>query len=199
MPWWQTIPDTMKMLSWLGIQRAALFLYLSLGVLLLVYSLGFITDVYLFYAYGNQPLVDFYREMQVINAGLLGKAVLIIIFAVVLFVLQLRNNAAGLFTLIIVLLVSGTSVAFAVDSLLGLSAARSAYTSLDLSYLQRYIDRETIKYTARTLTYDIGFVINLLFMGSSLFLGLVVFFNACRVHEPVLPKEGKKEERNETI
>jgi hypothetical protein len=108
----------MKTLPWLKIQRIGLFLYLSLGVLLLVYSLGFITDVYLFYAYGNQTLIDFYREMQAVNSLLLGKAILIIVFAVILFVFQLQDNAAGLFTLIIVLLVSGIGAALAAGSLL---------------------------------------------------------------------------------
>jgi hypothetical protein len=183
----------MKPLSWLAIQRIGLFLYFSFGLLLLVYSLGFITDVYLFYAYGDQKLIDFYREMQMVNRGLLGKAVLFILFALVLFILGLRDNAAGLFTLTLALLVFGAGAALAVDSILRLFAARTSYTNLDLSCLQKYIERGTIKYTASTITYDIGFAINLLFTGLSLFLGTVVFFNACHVHTPIISKGEKHE------
>jgi hypothetical protein len=169
--------------KWLTVQRVGLFLYLSIGVLLLVYALGFITDTYLFYAYGNKGLTDFYQIMQGLNAGFLWKAIYVIIFAVVLFILELKDHIAGLFTLIITLLLSLVSIVFSVDSILKLSVIRENYTTLDLSYLQRYIDRGTITYTASTLTYDLGFALHILFLCSSLFLGVVVFYNACSTSE----------------
>jgi hypothetical protein len=174
---------------WLKVQRAGLFLYLCLGVLLLVYALGFITDTYLFYAYGDKGLSNFYQTMQGLNADFLWKAIYVIVFAVVLFILELKDHVAGLFTLIITLLLSILSMVFSVDSILKLSAIRENYKTLDLSYLQRYIDRGTITYTASTLTYDLGFVLHIVFLCSSLFLGVAVFYNACKISEMNLTGE----------
>jgi hypothetical protein len=175
--------------GWLKIQRMGLFLYMSLGVLLLVYALGFVTDIYLFYAYGNQELAGFYREMQGTNTGLLWKAVGVIVFAVFLFALELGNHGAGLFTLMSALLFAALGVFFSADSVSKLSDLREKYGSLDLSSLQRYIEQGTIKYSPSTLTYDLGFAVNILFICSSLFLGSVIFYNACRGGEPVPPKK----------
>jgi hypothetical protein len=181
----------------LKVQRTGLFLYMSLGVALLAYALGFVTDIYLFYAYGNQELVGFYREMQGTNTGLLWKAVGVIVFTVILFILELRNRAAGIFTLAAALLFSALGVFFSVDSVLRLSDLREKYGALDLSSLQRYIEQGTIKYSFSTLTYDLGFAVNILFICSSLFLGAVIFYNAtcdvccdtCRAGEPVPPEK----------
>jgi hypothetical protein len=157
-----------------------MFLFMAFGVLLLVYALGFISDVYLFYAYGNKGLSEFYTEMQSVNAVLLWKAVLVIVFAVVLFILGVSKYPAGLFTLILVVLIAAASLFLSADSLLHLIAAREKYSGLDLSSLQRYIDRGAITYQRSTLTYDLGLGVHALFFCSSLFMAACVIRNAFR-------------------
>ncbi|MDR0455324.1 MAG: hypothetical protein LBH20_01405 [Treponema sp.] len=174
--------------GWLTIQRISLFLFLACGVALLVYALGFITDVYLFYAYGSKVLVDFYREMQGINTGLLWKAVLIIIFASVLFLLELGKHPAGKFTVLLVLIMGAASLLCGASSLALLAEARHQYTGLDLRSLNRYIERGAIQYRFSTFTYDLGLGGYALLLFSSLFMAVVVTRNAFTVRETISDK-----------
>ena len=160
------------------IQRISLFIFLALGILLLFYALGFISDVYLFFAYGNKGLADFYQEMQGINSGLLWKAIIIIIFAITLFLLQLGKHPAGIITLVIVALITLASLFFSAVSLAALAEARQKYAALDLSSLNRYIERGAIKYRYSTLTYDLGLGVYAFLSLSSLFMAAVVTRNA---------------------
>ena len=173
----------MQIPLWLKIQRVSLFFFLASGVLLLIYALGFISDVYLFFAYGNRGLVEFYNEMQAINAGLLWKAVMLIIFAIVLFLLQLDKHPAGLITLILTLLILAASIVFCAGSLLALAEAREKYTALDLSSLNRYIERGAIQYEFSTLTYDLGLAGYALLCLASLFTASIVIRNAIKVED----------------
>jgi len=159
-------------------QRLGLFLYLTVGILLLIYALGFVSNVYLFYAYGGRGLVDFYKEMQIVNDALLLKAILAIVFALVLFFLELGKFPAGILTLVITLIIAAASIAFCADSLVVLADARQKYSQLDLSSLNRYIERGAIKYHYSTLTYDLGLGAYLLFLLSSLFMAAAVMRNA---------------------
>jgi len=172
-----------RLSRWLTVQRTGLFLYLGIGVLLLVYALGFISDVYIFYAYGSKALVDFYHEMQSINAALLWKAILIIIFALVLFLLELGRHSAGPITMILTVLIAAASVFLCVQSLSLLVQIRQAYAGLDLSPLDRYIQRGAIQYQYSTLTYDLGMGGYALFLLSSLFMAITVIRNAFTVKE----------------
>jgi hypothetical protein len=179
----------MQIPRWLKVQRLGLFLFLFCAVLLLIYALGFISDVYLFYAYGGKALSDFYRVMQGINAGLLRNAILFIIFAVVLFILGLGTYPAGLFTLIIAALISTASSFLGVNALLRLLAARQEYTGLDLSSLNRYIERGAIQYHYSTFTYDIGMGIYGLFFCSLVFMIVSVMRNSFTVRAVTQKKE----------
>jgi hypothetical protein len=176
-------------------QRVSLSLFLACGVLLLVYALGFITDVYLFYAYGGNVLVDFYKVMQELNTGLLWKAVTLIIFAVVLFLLELGKHPAGKCTLILALIIGAASLFFAANSLTLLAEARRAYTALDLSSLDRYIERGAIQYQSSTLTYDMGLGGYALLLLSSLFMAAVVTRNAFIVRETFADKGAAHEKK----
>jgi hypothetical protein len=177
--------------KWLVIQRISLFIFLACGVLLLVYALGFITDVYLFYAYGNKTLADFYGEMQKVNISLLWNAVIVIVFAVALFLLGLGRHPAGIVTLILAVLISAAGIFFCAGSLLSLAQAREKYVLLDLSSLNRYIERGAIKYSRSTLTYDMGLGVYAMFLFSSLFTAATVIRNACTVHRPAAVKEAE--------
>jgi hypothetical protein len=172
-----------KLPKWLVIQRLSLFFFLASGVFLLVYALGFITDVYLFFAYGNKTLADFYGEMQKINTGLLWNAILVIVFAIMLFLLGLGRHPAGIVTLIMAVLIFAVGIFFCADTLLLIVQARGKYASLDLSSLNRYIERGAIKYRRSTLTYDMGLGVYALFLFSSLFTVITVIRNACAVRE----------------
>lgn len=166
--------------KWLKLQRTSLFLFLAFAVILLIYALGFITDVYIFYAYGDKGLTDFYNEMQRVNADLLWKAVCSIILAVVLFALGLGRYPAGLFTLCVCVLAAALSLYFSLDSLAVLSSARQKYEALDFRSLNRYIERGTIKYSQSTLTYELGILGYGLFLISALFMFVVVLIQSIR-------------------
>jgi hypothetical protein len=181
--------------KWITMQRISLFLFLVCGLLLLVYALGFITDVYLFYAYGGKVLTDFYMVMQGINAGLLWKAVTLIIFAVVLFLLELGKHPAGKFTLILALIIGAASLFFAAHSLALLAGVRSVYTALDFSSLNRYIERGAIQYKFSTLTYDLGLGGYGLLLLSSFFMAAVVTRNAFTVPETFTDKGAAHEKK----
>ena len=140
------------MQPWLKVQRTGLFLFSFSGVLLLIYALGYISDVYLFFAYGNKGLVDFYNDMQAVNAVMLRNAILVIVFACILFISGLGKYPAGLYTLIIVVLISAASLYIALDAFFQLVQARINYSGLDLSSLNRYIERGAITYRYSTLT-----------------------------------------------
>ena len=181
--------------KWLTMQRISLFLFLACGLLLLVYALGFITDVYLFYAYGGKALTDFYKTMQNINNGLLWKAVALIIFAVLLFLLELGKHPAGKFTLVLALIIGAASLYFAAHSLALLAEVRHTYTGLDLSSLNRYIERGAIQYKSSTLTYDLGLGGYGLLLLSSLFMAFIVARNAFTAPETFADKEAAREKK----
>ena len=164
--------------DWLIYQRVGLFLYLAGAVLLLIYALGFISNIYIFYAYGSKGLVDFYNEMQIINDGLLWKAIAAIVFALILFLLQLMNFPAGIVTLIITTVIAAVSVWFCIGSLVVFADIREVYLNLDLSSLNRYIQRGTIKYSQSTFTFDLGIGSYVLFLISSAFMLIIVIRNA---------------------
>ncbi|MDR2542568.1 MAG: hypothetical protein LBC80_03860 [Treponema sp.] len=167
--------------QWLKIQRLSLFLYLAFSVFLLVYALGFLSDVYIFYTYGSDELENFYHYMQGINSGLLWKAILVIVFALVLFVLELNKYPAGLFTLIVVVFIAAIGLVISANSFIELMEARQQYTVLDLSPLNRYIERETIRYRYSTTIFDFGLVVYTLMFFSSLFMAATVTRNAIKV------------------
>ena len=185
--------------SWLKFQRVSLFLYLAAGVLLLVYALGFITDVYIFYAYGNNRLIEFYHDMQKINNALLWKALFVIIFSLILFLLELGKRPAGLFTFFMIIIIMAASIFICVNSIVVLTSAREQYAALDLSSLNRYIERGAITYEYSTRTYDIGLGGYSLFLFSSILMTITVIRNAFMVkeakfEEPVSEKEEKENE-----
>ena len=169
-------------LNWLSIQRFSIFLYLTSGVLLLIYALGFISNEYLFYTYGGKGLEDFYHEMQIVNVSFLWKAVFAVIFSLFLFLLELGKHPAGFFTLIIVCLIAFFSVFFCIDSILILSDVKQQYSSLDFGSLSRYIERGTINYEYSTLTFDLGLAGYTLFLSAALFMAVTVIRNAFKVN-----------------
>jgi hypothetical protein len=162
-----------------------------------VYALGFITDIYLFYAYGNRDLIAFYREIQVVNRGLLEKALYVIVFAVVFFILELRDHPAGLFTLFVTAILSIHGLISSLGSISVLWDIRGKYSALNLSSLNRYIERGTITYKFSTLTYDLGLVLQGLFLLVSLLWLIAVFYNACTEAIPYSAEKGAA--KNETI
>ena len=172
----------MRIKNWLHIQRLGLFLYLATGVLLLIYALGFISNVYIFYAYGGSSLVDFYHKMQTVNNSLLWKAVLVIIFTLILFLLELGKHPAGIITVIIAVVIAAASIFFCVDSLVIIADVRRLYTDLDFNSLNRYIERGAIRYEYSTLTYDLGLAGYFLFLLASLFMVTIVIRNALTVN-----------------
>jgi len=178
------------MQNWLIFQRISLFLYLTAGVLLLIYALGFISNVYIFYAYGSKGLVDFYHEMQVINDDLLLKAIFAIVFSLLLFLLRLGSSPAGIITLIISVIITGLSVWFSAGSFIALMEARETYLNLDLSSLNRYIQRGTINYNHSSLAFDMGLGGYLLFLLSSVFMLITVMRNAFTVR--ITKAEGRE-------
>jgi len=178
--------------NWLLIQRVSLFLYLAAGVLLLVYALGFISNVYIFYAYGNAGLVEFYHDMQEVNDSLLWNAIIAVLFALGLFLLELRKHPAGIFTLIITIIITAVSVFICVYTIVMLADARLYYSELDLRPLDRFIDRGTIKYEYSTFTYDLGLGGYILFMLSSLFTAFSVIRNAFTVKAVYLKGKNDK-------
>jgi len=168
--------------SWLNIQRISLFLYLASGVLALIYALGFISNIYLFYAYGGRSLFDFYNEMQLVNRNLLWKAIIAIIFTLVLFLLELGKHPAGFFTLIITIIITVISVLISVETLLMLINAKAEYSRLEFDSLSRYIQRGTIEYEYSTVTYNLGIGAYALYLVSSLFMAFIVIRNALKLH-----------------
>jgi len=176
--------------NWLLIQRVSLFLYLAAGILLLIYALGFISNVYIFYAYGNAGLVEFYHDMQEVNDSLLWNAIIVVLFALGLFLLELRKHPAGIFTLIITIIIVIVSVSICVYSLVILADAKLYYSELDLGSLDRFIERGTFKYQYSTLTYDLGLGGYILFLLSSLFMAFCVIRNAFKL-KAVSQREGQ--------
>jgi hypothetical protein len=169
--------------SWLLAQQAGLYGYAAGAVLFLVYALGFVTQSYVFYAYGDRALSAFYQTMQTVNAALLRESVLCCVFAVVLFLLELNRHAAGLVTLVMTLAVCAATAFFAVQSLVSCIGLKAAYTELDLSALDRYIQRGTISYTPSTTVYTIGIVLSAAFAAVALFIAVTVAKNAFTVKE----------------
>jgi len=146
----------------------------------MIYALGFVSNVYIFYAYGGKALVDFYHEMQMVNNNLLWKAIIAVIFALVLFLLQINKYTAGFLTLIITVLIAAVSLFIGIDSIVVLVFSRLEYSALDLSSLNRYIERGTIKYQYSTLTYDLGLAGYILFLLTSIFTSFFVIRNALK-------------------
>jgi len=171
------------------VQRASLFLFAFSGALLLTYALGYLTNAYIFYAFGDNRLHDFYHEMQRINTGLLLKSLLVIVFALALFALQLNRHAAGFYTLVIAMIVCAASVFMAADSVVKILAIRHEYVLLDLSVLNRYIERGSISYRSSTMVFDFGIAGYALFFASSVFVAASVARNAFAVNdsgEPII-------------
>jgi len=187
--------------NWLIYQRISLFLYLAGAILLLIYALGFISNIYIFYAYGSKGLVDFYNEMQIVNDDFLWKAVIAIIFSLVLFLLQLGKFPAGFFTLIITAVIAAVSVLFCIGSFFTLVEIKEMYLNLDFSSLNRFIQRGTINYSQSTFTFDLGIAGYVLFLASSIFMLITVIRNAFKergglqITDSALPANLRAEER----
>jgi hypothetical protein len=162
----------------IGLQRALLIAYTACACLFLVYALGFLTSTYVFFAYGGQELADFYDVMQWVNRGLLWKAVLCIVFGVLLFALELSKYPAGIITLIVTCLVCLATLAINVLTLIELIRDKAEYAALNFSALDVYIERGTISYTPSALTYDLGLCLCLAFSAAVIFLALVTVLNA---------------------
>ena len=164
--------------------------------MLLIYALGFISNIYIFYAYGSKALVDFYHEMQIVNDGLLWKAIAAILFALVLFLLQLGKFPAGIVTLIITAVIAALSVWFCIGSFIIFADIREAYLNLDISSLNRYIQRGTINYSQSAITFDLGTAGYILFLLSSIFMFITVIRNAfsarVEIQTAVLKEGGNK-------
>ena len=167
--------------NWLLFQRLSIFLYMAVGILLLIYALGFVSNVYIFYAYGGKGLVDFYHEMQILNKGLLWKAIAAVCFSFVLLLLELGKHPAGIITLVVTVIITSVSIFFSVDSLAALADARLLYSDLDFNSLNRYIERGAIKYEYSTLTFDLGLAGYSLFLLTSLCMIFTVIRNAFTV------------------
>jgi hypothetical protein len=101
----------------------------------------------------------------------------------VLFLLELNRHAAGVVTLVMTLAVCAATAFFAVRSLISCIGLKAAYTELDLSALDRYIQRGTISYTASTTVYTIGIVLSTAFAVVALFIAVTVAKNAFTVKE----------------
>ena len=187
--------------NWLIYKRISLFLYLAGAILLLIYALGFISNIYIFYAYGSKGLVDFYNEMQIVNDDFLWKAVIAIIFSLVLFLLQLGKFPAGFFTLIITAVIAAVSVLFCIGSFFTLVEIKEMYLNLDFSSLNRFIQRGTINYSQSTFTFDLGIAGYVLFLASSIFMLITVIRNAFKergglqITDSALPANLRAEER----
>ena len=177
------IPQGQEKRGFLKVQRTSLFIFTVTSVLLLVYSLGFLTSAYIFYAFGDERLWEFYMEMQGINTGFLFKAVMAIVFALAMFAMQVNKHVAGPYTVIAVLLVSVASVFFSADSLVRVAAMRQSYTMLDLSSLDRYIELGSISYQYSTLTFDLGIIVYGMFALAAMFMAITVVRNAVTVRE----------------
>ena len=173
----------LKAPKWLKVQRFSVFIYTAISIALLVYALGFLTNSYIFYAFGDNRLREFYQAMQKINTGLLFKPILAIIFALALFIAQINKHAAGKYTLCIVLLVCAASLFISADSIVKIAAVRNEYTLLDLSELDWYIERGTIAYNYSTAVYDFGLVIYALFPAAALFMAAAVTRNSVTVQD----------------
>ena len=177
--------------GWLKIQRVSLFLFAIFGVLLLVHALGYLSSAYIFFAFGDARMGNFYSEMQEINTGLLYRALLAIVFSLLLFILQLGRHAAGRYTLCIAILVSLTSMTVSASALLQIAGNRQNYRMLDLSALDRFIELGTIRYRESTIVFDLGIAGYALFFLAALFMAIAVARNAFSVTEQ-LPVPEKK-------
>ena len=166
------------------IQRIVLFGFLGLAVLSLVYALGFLTNTYLFFAYGDKQLNDFYKEMQQVNTRFLWQAVTVIVLAVLLLLLDLKRHIAGIVTLCVSLVFSLAACITSVLGIVELMQLKAKYASLDLTSLNRYIERGTISYEYSTLTFDLGIIMFAVLALTAVGLAAVVFRNAVTVVEP---------------
>jgi len=180
---------------WLRVQRLAVFLYFASGVLLFVHALGFITNTYVFYAYGDKILQAFYNDMQLTNLDLFWASLLAIIFAVILLLLDLHHHAAGPVTLVISAGITGASALLFWRTLCFLSWAKEDYLSLDLSSLDRYIKRGALEYKPSIFIYDSGLALDFVLLAATIFLAAAVFRNAFCVKDAELSVEaGKRRE-----
>ncbi|MCL2879565.1 MAG: hypothetical protein FWF29_04900 [Treponema sp.] len=139
-----------------GLQKTGMALFFICGVFMLVYAMGFVSAVYVFFAYGNKQLLEFYNEMQAVNKGLLWKAIAVILLALFLYILELNRHPAGPITLILTVIVCAAGLVISVQTLALLAGLRREYSGLDLTVLKRYIDRGTIRFKYSTFVYDMG-------------------------------------------
>ena len=181
--------------KWLRVQRLCLFVFFALGILLLAYALGFLTNAYIFFAFGDKALREFYNEMQGINTELLFKAVIAILIALALFMVQINKRAAGRYTLCIMVLICIVSLFISIDSIIKIAVLRHEYTLLDLSELDWYIERGTISYSYSTFVFDLGLIKYGLFAAAAVFMTAVVARNAVTVvddYKKRVPSAGGK-------
>lgn len=181
------------------LQRIVCYALLIAAVVLFVYSLGLVTDLYeALYPYSDPTKrkyvegADIYVNIQPFNKQLTGAGIALILSAVSLFVFNThkrRKYYVGNY--VTVALNSVLNVAVAVWTLANVMAYRAQYLLIDFEKLAEQADKYDTKYIESTLWFDVAVpVCVLLIVVTLLSLANLAFKIMLMKGEKQLIKEG---------
>lgn len=185
------------------LQRITSFLLLAAAVLVFVYSLGIMTDLYdsLYlissYKESSRNYVEgaiIYRDMQPFNQQLTAAGIVLILSAVALFVFKSNDRRKYYIANYITIGVNAiANVAVSIWALTNVFAYKAQFLSIDWEKLAKVADTYGINYTTSTFWFDISlFVFIFVFIATAISIGNLVWKILLMRTERRLIEEGKE-------
>ena len=185
------------------LQRVTNFLLLAAAVLVFVYSLGIMTDLYetfkllSTYPEGHRnhvPGSSIFNEMQPFNQELTAAGILLILTAVALFVFNTHNRRKYYIANYITIGVNAiANVAVSIWSLINVFAYRAQFLTIDFNRVAEVAEMYDEAYTDSTFWFDVSVpVFSILLIATALSIANLVFKLVLMNAEKKLVLEGKE-------
>ena len=186
------------------LQRITSFILLAAAVLVFVYSLGIMTDLYdsLYlassYKEGHRNYVEgasIYLEMQPFNRELTTAGIILIISAVALFVFRSNDRRKYYIANYITIGVNAVAnIAVSIWALINVFAYKAQFLLVDFEKLAKIAKTYKINYTESTFWFDASAVVfGFVFLATALSIANLVWKIILMRAEKKLIEEGKEE------
>ena len=185
------------------LQRITSYILLGVAVLVFIYSLGIMTDLYrgLYEASKiketNRNYIEgaiMYRDMQPFNQQLTAAGIALILTAVALFVFRTHDRRKYYIANYITIGVNAVAnVAVSIWALINVFAYKELFLNIDFAKLKEYAYNRDIFYTESTFWFDISWAVFIpVFIATALSIGNLIWKIMLMRAERKLIEEGKE-------
>jgi hypothetical protein len=162
----------MKNAKLFNFQKYLTLIYFIIAIVLFVYALGFMTNIYKLFYNGNLDTLNYYKSIQPFNKELFDQIIKFIIFGVLFFIFQFRKHIVGLLGLILAFITTIYTSVYSALYLVELLDFKKKYNALDLTKVK--------KYEPSNLVFDLGTVLLSLMTVVSIALLVIVILNVIK-------------------